>query len=223
MLEPYRAVLLDLYDTFAWTDWPVLRDLVCRRLGVEREELLRALSRTRPARSVGEYPDLESDWAAVLADLEVDDRGIARELASTERELMADGVHLWGDSLPTVRELRAQGVRTALVSNCSHSTRATVDRLGLEDEFDAVVLSFEVRARKPQAAIYRAALGRLGDLEASEAIFVDDQAEYCDGARALGMDTKLIVRPEGAPIDGYAPSSNGHAVISDLSQLLGSS
>ena len=142
-----------------------------------------------------------------------------RELVRIEREFMTTGVRLFDDSIPTVRALRADGVRTVLVSNCSHNTRPVVARLDLEREFDALILSFEVGARKPQPAIYRAALDAVGS-EASDAIFVDDQADYCDGARALGIDTRLIIRPDVHPPEGFASSTNGHRVIRNLAGLL---
>jgi putative hydrolase of the HAD superfamily len=95
-----------------------------------------------------------------------------------------------------------------------------VDRLRLEDEFDAVILSFEVRARKPQPEIYRAALEAL-DVAAADAVFVDDQVPYCDGAAELGIDTRLIVRRESPPpLEGWASRTNGHQVIADLRPLL---
>jgi len=50
---------------------------------------------------------------------------------------------------------------------------------------------------------------------------VDDQADYCDGARALGIDTRLIIRPDAHPPEGFAASTNGHRVIPDLTALLG--
>ena len=119
------------------------------------------------------------------------------DLVEMERE-MADSVRLYDDSLEVVRALRADGVPTALVSNCSHNTRPIVDRLGLEREFDAVVLSFEVGAMKPDPAIYREALTRLGDPDPARSVFVDDQVRYCDGAAAIGLQTFLILRPEEA-------------------------
>jgi putative hydrolase of the HAD superfamily len=221
MPDPEGAVLLDLYDTVAWTDWPALRDLMCERLGLDSATLLRAFDLTRPARSIGTYEDAAGDIAAVLDALGIDEPGLAAELADTERTFLLDGVHVYDDALPTVRELRARGHRTALISNCSHSTRPTVDRLGLEDEFDAVVLSFEVGASKPSPDIYRAALRALDDAEPDAAVFVDDQARYCDGARELGIQTRLIVRgrvPD--PIEGASAASNGHMVITDLRALL---
>ncbi len=215
------AVLIDLYDTLVWTEWPAFRDLMCRHLSVEPAALMSALDRTRPARSVGAFPNAEADMAAVLAELGIVDEKVVRELTDMEASFFSEErVHLYGDSLPVVRELRGRGAGTALVSNCSHSTRPTVERLGLDGEFDAVILSFEVGAKKPQPEIYRAALEALG-VQPSAAVFVDDQARYCDGARALGLDTRLIVRPGADPPEGFAPDANGHAVIRDLTALLG--
>ena len=218
----FDAVLLDLYDTVAWSEWPALRDLICGRLGIQPGELLRAFDRTRPDRSVGTYADAVGDMAAVLDALGIHDPAVARELAETERSFLDDGVHVFDDALSTVLELRARGTRTALVSNCSHSTRPTVDRLGLEDVFDTVILSVEVGARKPQPEIYRAALDGVGNPDPAATVFVDDQARYCDGARELGIDTRLIVRDTGPdPIEGSPADANGHVVIADLRTLLG--
>jgi HAD superfamily hydrolase (TIGR01509 family) len=217
----WKAALLDLYDTLAWTEWPAFRDLMSSRLNVDTPTLLAALSRTRSARSVGTYPDAEADMAAVLEELGINDRETAHELAEMEREFFAEGrIHLFDDSLAAIRDLREDGVQLALISNCSHSTRPTVQRLGLDRAFDAVILSFEVGAKKPQPAIYRAALEALDGVDPSTALFVDDQARYCDGARDLGLDTRLIMRPGVDPPEGFAPDMNGHTVITDLRALL---
>jgi len=95
-----------------------------------------------------------------------------------------------------------------------------VDALGLEDEFDAVLLSFEVRAAKPDPAIYEEALSRLGDPDPEQTVFVDDQARYCDGAAAVGLQTRLIVRDGAHPAEGFGPNPNHHEVIKDLRALL---
>jgi HAD superfamily hydrolase (TIGR01509 family) len=122
---------------------------------------------------------------------------------------------LFEDSLPVLRELRRRDVPTAIVSNCSHETPALIARLGLADEVDEVVLSFEVRSAKPDPGIYRTALERLG-AAAEDAVFVDDQPAFCDGARAVGLSTMLIVRdPWDPPEDPLR-----HPVIRDLTALL---
>ncbi len=214
------AALIDLYDTLVWSDWPRWQRALAGRLGVDVSALLMAFDETRPARSIGAFADHDGDIAALLGALTIEPTpdlvGAVRALE--ERELTND-IHLYADSLPAVQALHEHGVRTALVSNCSHNTRAVVERLGLEAAFDAVILSFEVGAQKPEPEIYRLALERLGITQPSRAVFVDDQADYCDGAAAIGMQTRLMLRPR-EPVEDFAPSTNGHPVIREMTALL---
>jgi HAD superfamily hydrolase (TIGR01509 family) len=216
---PYDAVLLDLYDTIVWSEWFRLRDAIAARLGDEMEalRLQKAFEQTRPARGVGEFDGVEGDMAAVLEAAGVAyDATLVDELIELERTHLANGVHLYDDALPVLASLRERGVKTALVSNCSHSTRPVVERLGLEAAFDRIILSFEVRAMKPDPAIYRAALEQLGDVPPERAVFVDDQPSYCDGATAIGLEARLILRAnEDVPADQH-----GHHVVTDVRWLL---
>jgi putative hydrolase of the HAD superfamily len=83
--------------------------------------------------------------------------------------------------------LRPAGYQTALLSNMQFDMiahmRANFPWLG---DFDHQVFSAEVRLIKPDAAIYRHCLERVG-VQASEAIFVDDREENIATARALGI------------------------------------
>ena len=219
MPEPHDAVLLDLYDTIVWSEWFRLRDAIAARIGDEMEavRLQKAFEQTRPARGVGEFDGVEGDMAAVLEAAGVAyDATLVDELIELERTHLANGVHLYDDALPVLASLRERGVKTALVSNCSHSTRPVVERLGLEAAFDRIILSFEVRAMKPDPAIYRAALEQLGDVPPERAVFVDDQPSYCDGATAIGLEARLILRAnEDVPADQH-----GHHVVTDVRWLL---
>jgi putative hydrolase of the HAD superfamily len=214
-----RAVLLDLYDTLAWTEWKSMRLELEERLGLERRALLQAFERSRPKRSTGAFGSAEGDLTAILEAAGVSaDPELVRELAERTTTFLQTGVSLWEDSLPVMRELRRRGLRVAIVSNCDHSTRPVVERLGLVDDADAVILSFEVGAAKPAPEIYRAALERL-NVEPENALFVDDQAAYCDGAAALGIQAVLIVRDGAEPAEGVS-EPGGHRVITDLRALL---
>jgi putative hydrolase of the HAD superfamily len=215
----YRAVLIDLYDTLVWSEWPRLRILIEERTGLATRALLDAFEETHPARSVGRYASAQEDLRAVLeaAGLRPDE-DLLEELSRTIASVLANGVHPWDDSIPVLRQLRGRGIRTAVVSNCDHATRAVVERLGLTEEADAVVLSFEVGAAKPDPAIYRAALRAVG-AEAGEALFVDDQAEYCDGALTLGIDAVLILRGDDVRWDGIG-DPGAYRVVADLRSVL---
>jgi putative hydrolase of the HAD superfamily len=210
------AILLDLYDTTARTHWGQLSERITAELGINKADLFRAYELTRAARGVGTYESAEGDMTAIVEAAGVDpDRALIARLLDMERAFTETGVELYEDSLPVVRELRARGTRTALISNCSHSTRPIVDRLRLDEEFDEILLSFEVGIHKPDAGIYREALRRLGDVAPERSVFVDDQPPYCDGAAVLGIETFLIDRSG----DG-TPDLNGHRVIRDLRALL---
>jgi putative hydrolase of the HAD superfamily len=214
-----RAVLLDLYDTLVWSDWPKLRVMIEERTGLSTRALLDAFDVTRPARSVGAHADEEGNIRAVLQAAGVDPSpDLVAELAELVEITLATGVHLFDDSIPVLRELRTRGLSTAIVSNCDHATRAEVERLGLYEEVDAVVLSFEVRVAKPDPEIYRAALDAVG-ARPEEAVFVDDQARYCEGAEAIGIRSLMIVRDDAAPAEGFGPTGD-RLVLHDLRSLL---
>lgn len=217
MLELFDAVLLDLYDTIVWTEWYRLRDLIATRLDLDVPLLAKSFDVTRPARGVGAHPDAQGDMAAVLEAAGVEpEPSLVEELVALERRELERGVHLYDDVIPVLRELRLRGVKTALLSNCSHSTRPVVERLGLEEAFDEVLLSYEIETMKPDRAIYEMALERLGGIDPARAVFVDDQPDYCDGGAAVGMATRLMLRGnEHAP-----PDPNGHQVVTDLRPLL---
>ncbi len=190
------------------------------RFGLGEAALLRAFTTTREARSTGAFGSAEGDLAAILEAAGVpSEPELVHELNEARVKAFADnGVHLWNDSIPTMRELRARGLRTAIVSNCDHATRPIVDDLGLEHEADAIVLSFEVGVAKPDPGIYRAALEAVG-AGPEEAVFVDDQAWYCEGAEALGIRSFLIRRDDADPAEGFGAAGD-RDVLHDLRSLL---
>ncbi len=207
------AVLFDLYDTLVRTEWPLLRERLAGSIGLTPQEVMHGFVVTREARGVGTYGSPEGDLAAVLraAGGQPTDEQIAELTVLEMRALIEHGIHVYEDAVPVLRELRTRRVPTGVVSNCDHWTRPVVDALGLEDLVDAVVLSFEVGVMKPDPAIYRIALERMG-VGPEETTFVDDQPAYLDGARAIGMQALHIIRPtDPNPMDPEL-----HPVIEDL-------
>ena len=220
-----KALLVDLYDTLVWTDWRALGQLLAARLGVDGATLLRAFETTSVGRGSGHYGSVRGDLAAIVA--AAGGQGLAPTpgsadeafLAALETELLGflkNATHLYEDVRPVLRAVRASGTRVAIVSNCDHATRPLLESLGLAGDVDATVLSFEVASLKPHAAIFEHALARLG-VGAEDAVFIDDQPRFLDGARALGMRTLQITRTPG-----FAPpaAAEPHPLIADLTQLV---
>ena len=82
-----------------------------------------------------------------------------------------------------VRRAKAQGLRTALLSN---SWGNDYPRDGWDTLFDAVVISGEVGMRKPEHRIYQHVLDLL-DLTPSQAVMVDDLQPNVAAAVEVGM------------------------------------
>jgi epoxide hydrolase-like predicted phosphatase len=78
--------------------------------------------------------------------------------------------------------------KTGLLSNVSGRERLSIRFTDgqLESHFDTIVASGDEGYIKPQPEIYEIAATRLG-VYPTECVFVDDIAEFCDGARAVGM------------------------------------
>jgi putative hydrolase of the HAD superfamily len=109
--------------------------------------------------------------------------------------------------------LRADGARLAVVSNWDVSLHDVLERTGLRQLVDAVVISAELGAAKPDPAIFRAALERLG-ATADAALHAGDSLEHdVAGARAAGIEAVLVAR------DG-APAPAGVRTVASLEGLL---
>ncbi len=95
------------------------------------------------------------------------------------------------DTAEVLSGLHRQGIKTAVVSNIAFDVRPAFEAIGAADDVDAFVLSFEVGAIKPDAAIFQAALTQLG-VAADEAVMVGDSEEADGGAEALGCGFLLV-------------------------------
>ncbi|MFI0938829.1 HAD family hydrolase [Streptomyces sp. NPDC021020] len=97
------------------------------------------------------------------------------------------------DVEPTLGALKAAGVKVAIVSDIHVDIRPSFVKAGLDTHVDDFVLSFERGACKPDPAIFRIALDRLG-VQPHETLMVDDRSGH-DGAAVEAGITTLLVPP----------------------------
>jgi len=84
-------------------------------------------------------------------------------------------------------KIKQRGLLTAIVSNMGDAVHEHMEReLDWLSRFDLLVWSYQLRVAKPDPAIYRYALERLGT-RPEETFFLDDKAENVDTAVAQGM------------------------------------
>lgn len=76
--------------------------------------------------------------------------------------------------------------KLAIVSNANAVEARTVQALSIYKQFDVVVLSYKIGARKPHPRIYQTALNRL-QVKPDEIVFIDNASENVDEANKLGM------------------------------------
>ena len=146
------------------------------------------------------------DYGAELRDLlgPVEEDELDRFLDAEHRawrpsRSLVDSAHALLDSL------RGRGLRLAVVSNTwpesARLVRLELAELGVATRVDAVVLSGEVGARKPDPAIFRRALDELA-VDAAHALFVGDRLiDDVEGAAGVGMTTvqALWFRADDSP------------------------
>jgi putative hydrolase of the HAD superfamily len=106
-------------------------------------------------------------------------------------ELNRQDARMWTTSNPAMlawqRDLKAAGIRTAILSNMGDSVLDNIKReFRWIDDFDVLVWSYQLHIAKPDPAIYRHALEQLGT-QAQETLFIDDKRVNVEAAQALGM------------------------------------
>ncbi len=182
MAEDIKAIIFDMGGVILRTEDKSSRSALAQRFGLSRSEIedLVFNSPSAIAATVGQIGEREH-WQIVWDNLKV-----AEEERPTCEAAFWDGDVLDGDLLDFLRS--QQGKRTtALLSNAWSGARdALTYRYPCIDAFDVSVFSYEVKLAKPDPAIYRFILDRVG-VQPQNAIFLDDNADNITSAGKMGI------------------------------------
>jgi putative hydrolase of the HAD superfamily len=211
-----RAVIFDLWGTLIpvnWERWQSAFGSIADALGVPHERFERAWRGGYQQRLVS---DLHASVEKVCAELGVT-REDAIEVAFRLRvEMHRDTFSPREDAASTLRELRARGYKTGLVTNCSSEIPELLNESALAGLFDVEVFSAVSGVRKPDRAIYELATTRL-DVEPRLCLYVGDGDDHeLDGARDFGMQAVLL-----RPGDTHPPENWQGPEIESLTEVLG--
>ncbi|GLY26209.1 HAD family phosphatase [Micromonospora sp. NBRC 101691] len=197
MIGPLRALLLD-YGGVLTEPMASNHSRFCRDLGIDPASLEEVLDDwVRQPNGGGPVPAMERGQLSVAA---FEERlaarlrrwdGVRVPAAGLLRRLFAD-TRLDGSTLALVADLRAAGVRVALVSNAWGSDYPLGRLRQCIDEF---VFSNQIGLRKPEPGIYLHAARQIG-VEPADCLFVDDRLRNVRGAEAVGMTGLHYVDPE---------------------------
>ena len=128
------------------------------------------------------------------------------------------------DAVATLRRLRAIGLRTALISNCSPDVAELWPTTPYAELIDEPLFSCVEGLVKPDADLYRRACERLG-VGPAACVYVGDGGNHeLTGAARSGMRAVLIRTPEerAASYDSERAAWRGEAIeaLSELSRLI---
>ena len=118
------------------------------------------------------------------------------------REIYFEHLHPNEPMIDYLRDLKGRGMRMAMLTNNVREWEPLWRaKLPVDEIFEVVVDSAFVGMRKPDPKIYELTLERLGGVEASECVFIDDLEVNCDAARELGMTAVQFHHAEQAIAD----------------------
>lgn len=184
-----RAVIFDYGMVLTAPPDPEAHAHLVRITGLPAEKLDRFYWADRHAFDEGELNG-STYWQAVARQA-----GLLLSPAAIE-ELIHWDARLWMKLNPPMLgwadALRARGVRTAILSNMGDTVLRAMEReFDWLARFDVLVWSYQLRMAKPDPAIYRYTLGKLGTAPA-ETLFVDDRPENVRAAAELGLHALLF-------------------------------
>lgn len=159
-------------------------------LGMPR--VARLINPYYPAEMIGRLEAGEITFAKMCDQM----RALDNRMEVTDDQIEAAyGAFLTGVPVYKLRQierLRKAGIRTYVLSNNNPASmkvirrQFTVDGRKMEDYFDKIYLSYELRVLKPSPDIFRKVLADSGCV-AAETLFIDDGKKNIDTAAALGF------------------------------------
>jgi putative hydrolase of the HAD superfamily len=166
-----------------------------RRMYYERlPEFLMVNLRRDPIEGAAFWRRLAADWLARIGA----DANLLDPLQETADELGfgPDSILFrpYDDVLPCFAELKAMGIRLAVVSNWDYSLHRVLRMFGFDEHLELAVASLEEGVEKPDRRLFDITLDRLG-VTAEETLHVGDNPEDdLQGARNAGIRGVLIDR-----------------------------
>ena len=180
--QPARALLIDLDGVLRRWDPKAGQDVEAK-YGLDPGTLLKTAMTWdiyRPA-VAGEIDD--ADWMRLIAmRLPLPEVDAAAAVAEWQRHRGRADQEVLG----FVREVRAAGLPVGLATNATDLLRGDLEALGLTDEFDVVLSSWELKIHKPAPEFFTAACAALGQ-DPQWVLFVDDDDRAVLGARAAKL------------------------------------
>jgi len=187
----YKAVIFDLFETLI-TEWgheKYTQSKMCSDLGIEQDLFRLFWEEKEKDRYLGRISFADSIlYVCEKCNREIDSLTLESVLHKRVKTKSACFEYLYPDVYQLLAELKARGLKLAIVSNCSSEEVQALRESKIYPYFDEVILSYEAGMKKPDRDIYEKAVKRLG-IHVKECIFVGDGgSNELEGAKNAGME-----------------------------------
>lgn len=181
-----KAIFLDYGGVIQRTEYQSPRQYLAQKFGMEYEDIDKIVFDSPTARqaTVGEIKEAEH-WSAIAKRFKLG----KDELEKFKSEFYGGDV-IDHEFMQFIRSLRPK-YKVGLISNALSDMREYLIKQKLEDAFDTLTISAEVKSAKPEAKIYLHALEQT-EVKAEEAVFVDDVSANIEACQKLGMHGVLF-------------------------------
>lgn len=223
-MKRVQALSFDLDDTLV--DGSKFRDTVvqtCNQLAVATELDADQLLEANGKAWQSYWPQVEEKWtlgslSGADLSLEVwrrtllafgrDDERLARVALETYTQNRRKTLRLFDDAQETINALKPRFRLAVITNGASDTQRGSLRLLGIEQMFDAVLISGEVGAAKPDPPLFVLALQKLGvDKEntwhVGDSLKTDVAGALSAGLTAVWLNRAGAHRKEGDPTPDY--------------------
>lgn len=212
MVMKYKGVIFDLDGVICFTDelhylaWKALADRLNIYFDREINQRMRGVSRMDSLNILLEKSDVEYSEVQKEAFAAEKNAIYADSLRKMSEKDVSDDVR------QTLKTLREKGVKIALGSS-SKNAQAILERIGLEEMFDAVSDGNGLEKFKPDPEVFLKAAKKLG-LEPKDCLVVEDAVAGIDAGIAGGFATAGI-----GPAAGYDKAEYKIEKVSDILKI----
>ncbi len=167
-----------------------------RCAGAKRAEIAHYVQHAPAARTTSDAARLRLACAGIVADV----LRVGLEAADV-LPLLADAIRYepMNGAQATLTELRAAGLRLAVVSNFDATLRRVLSLAGLAASLDLTLSASELTVRKPDPTIYEEAARRLGSVPGRILHVGDDPVGDVDAAISAGYRGAVLVDAHPGP------------------------
>ena len=197
-MPAYRAVLFDFFGTLTRrVQRGAGHTAVAEALGCDPDALVDVLDRSFYLRASGALGGAADTlrWAGERAGGRPSEAAVRVAVTARRKALRAD-TRLRPEAEGVLRTLRRRGVRTGVVSDCTHELPALLRHLPIAPLLDAAVFSVQLGRCKPDPAMYLTACERLG-VPPRHCLYVGDGgSQELTGATQAGLTAVRLAAPD---------------------------